>query len=53
MFDGFKEMLRKVCEGPYDNNIKPNMRLLYLTRIKVERFAIHMETKSPSIYIYT
>ena len=50
MLDGFKEMLRKICEGPYDNEIKPNMRLLYLTRIKVEKFAKHMDAKLPSDY---
>ena len=48
MFDRFKEMLRKICEGPYDNEIKPNLRLLYLTRPKMEKFARHMEAKIPS-----
>ena len=52
MLDNFKEVARKICEGPYDNEIRPNMRLLYLTRPKVEKFAKEMETKVPSELFY-
>ncbi len=52
MLDGFKEQTRKICEGPYDNDIPINMRLLYLTRPKVEKFAKEMETKIPCEQIH-
>ncbi len=52
MLDGFKETVRKVCEGPYDNSIRPGMRLLYHTRPTVEKFAKDMITKLPGITHY-
>ena len=51
MLDTFKEMVRKICDGHYDNDIRPNMRLLCLTRPKVEKFAKEMETKIPSKFV--
>lgn len=53
MFDRFKELVRKICEGPYDNEIKPNLRLLYLTRPKVEKFARYRTQKFQVNYVVT
>ncbi len=50
--DGFKKQMSRIFEGPYDNNIAEEWRLLAKTRPMMETFAKEIDRSVPCEFIY-